>query len=80
VSPFCPHYWHRHFTGPPRYSANMIGNPLFAKLPTRFQWTFHNIVAHPMSELLFQIGFEGAGNRFHDWSMPLHKPEEEGRG
>ena len=58
----------------------MIGNPLFAKLPDRFQWSFHNIVAHPLSEFLFQIGFEDASNRLHDWSVPLHNPDEEGRG
>jgi len=50
----------------------MVGNPLFAKLPQRFQWTFHNLVAHPVSEVLYQLGFEDAGNRFHDWSIPLH--------
>jgi hypothetical protein len=55
------------------------GNPLFARLPSRFHWTFHNLVAHPVSEILFQLGFEDAGNRFHDWSVPYHAPGT-GRG
>ena len=57
----------------------MTGNPFFARLPKRFQWTFHNVVAHPLSEILFQIGFEDAGNRLHDWSAPLYDPGT-GRG
>ena len=60
-------------------AANMTGNPLFARFPERFQWTFHNVVAHPLSEILFQIGFEDAGNRLHDWSVPQHDPGT-GRG
>jgi len=57
----------------------MTGNPLFARFPERFQWTFHNVVAHPLSEVLFQIGFEDAGNLLHDWSVPQHDPGT-GRG
>ena len=57
----------------------MTGNPLFARLPKRFQWTFHNLIAHPLSEILFQFGCEDAGNRLHDWSVPLHSAET-GRG
>jgi hypothetical protein len=57
----------------------VIGNPFFARLPERFQWTFHNVIAHPLSEILFQIGFEDAGNQIHDWSIPLHDPGT-GRG
>lgn len=57
----------------------MIGNALFAGLPVRFRWTFHNVIAHPLSELLYQLGMEGAGNRLHDWSIPLHDPGT-GRG
>jgi len=47
-----------------------VGSPFFAKLPERFQWSFHNLVAHPLSEVLYQIGFESLGNRIHDWSIP----------
>ena len=57
----------------------MIGNSFFARLQERFQWTFHNVIAHPLSEILFQIGFEAAGNQIHDWSIPPHDPGT-GRG
>ena len=50
----------------------MTGNPVFARLPERFHWTFHNLIAHPLSEVLFQLGFEALGNDLHDWSIPLH--------
>jgi len=53
------------------------GNPLWNRLPERFRWTFHNMVAHPWSEILFQVGLEDLGNRVHDWSVPEH---EEGTG
>jgi hypothetical protein len=48
-------------------------------LPSRFKWSIHNLLAHPISEILFQIGFENLGNRLHDCTIPDHKPEE-GRG
>ena len=59
----------------------MIGNPLFARFPERFQWTFHNVVAHPLSEILVSAdgNFVYAGNRLHDWSIPQHDPGT-GRG
>lgn len=45
---------------------------LIDHLPARFQWTIHNVCAHPLSELLFQLGFEEAGNRIHDATIPTH--------
>jgi hypothetical protein len=50
----------------------MKGNPLFAKLPTRFRWTVHNVIAHPLSELRWQIGLVKLSNRLHDWTIPEH--------
>jgi hypothetical protein len=57
----------------------MTGNPLFARLPERFQWTAHNLIAHPLSEILFQIGLVDWSNRIHDWTIPQHDPGT-GRG
>ena len=51
----------------------MIGNSLFARLPERFQWTAHNLIAHPLSEVLFQLGLEDLGNSLHDWTIPEHE-------
>ena len=56
----------------------MIGNPLFARFPERFQWTAHNLIAHPLSEILFQIGLEDLGNSLHDWTIPAHVPGSPG--
>ena len=39
---------------------------------TRFNWTLHNVIAHPLSELLWQFGFEDAGNWVHDATVPTH--------
>jgi hypothetical protein len=49
------------------------------KLPARFQWTLHNLVAHPLSEVVYQVGFEGASNKIHDATVPEHAPGT-GRG
>lgn len=54
-------------------------NNLLAKLPPRFRWTLHNLVAHPLSEVLFQFGAERAGNWFHDVTIPWHE-KGTGRG
>lgn len=43
---------------------------LVTRLPKRFQWTLHNMVAHPLSEILFQIGFKSLGDRVHDATLP----------
>lgn len=42
------------------------------RFPNRFKWTIHNLVAHPLSEVLFQMGFENLGNRVHDATIPEH--------
>lgn len=57
----------------------MIGNALFARLPERFQWTAHNLLGHPVSEVLFQFGLTGLSDWVHDWTIPLHTPGQ-GRG
>ena len=52
---------------------------LLAKLPQRFQWTLHNMVAHPLGEIAYQLGLEDLGNRIHDQTIPDHEPGT-GRG
>ncbi len=54
-------------------------NQLLARLPERFQWTLHNLVAHPVSEILFQVGLEKLSNLVHDKTVPEHEPGT-GRG
>jgi ethanolamine utilization microcompartment shell protein EutS len=64
------------------YAAQRYGKTtrtILGRLPARFRWTAHNLVAHPFSELLFQIGLENAGNVIHDITIPDHTPGE-GRG
>ena len=43
---------------------------LLAQLPDRFQWSLHNIVAHPLSEALFQVGLQELSEKVHDLSAP----------
>jgi len=52
---------------------------LLGRLPSRFQWTIHNLVAHPLSELVYQFGLENISNYIHDITIPEHKPGT-GRG
>lgn len=52
---------------------------LLGRLPPRFRWTLHNLVAHPLSEVLFQLGLVDASNRVHDATVPDHEPGT-GRG
>lgn len=42
-------------------------------------WPVHNIIAHPISEILTWIGLGGWGNKLHDVTVPPHR-EGEGRG
>jgi len=48
------------------------------------KWSLHNLVAHPLSELVYLIGlgsppFERASNWIHDVTVPDHDPGT-GRG
>jgi hypothetical protein len=52
---------------------------LLARLPERFQWTAHNLVAHPLSEVLFQVGLRKLSDKVHDITVPDHEPGT-GRG
>ncbi len=48
-------------------------------LPKKLRWAPHNLIAHPLSEILFQFGFEALGNRIHDATVPTHE-KGSGRG
>lgn len=43
------------------------------KLPKRFQWTLHNVVGHPVSEVLYQLGFEKLSAKVHDHTAPFNE-------
>ena len=54
-------------------------NRILGRLPERFQWTAHNLVAHPLSELLFQVGLRQWSDAVHDRTVPErgeHRREE----
>ena len=52
---------------------------IIAALPLRIRWAPHNLIAHPLSEVLYQLGFEAASNALHDLTVPEHV-QGEGRG
>jgi hypothetical protein len=42
-----------------------------------FSWTLHNLIAHPLSELVYLLGlgsapFDRASNWIHDVTVPEH--------
>lgn len=42
-------------------------------------WAAHNLIAHPLSEVLYWVGLQNLGNRLHDATVPKHK-KGTGRG
>lgn len=66
---------------------------LIDRVPPRFKWTFHNLVAHPVGELMYQIGLGwrldadpqqpnrlgDLSDKLHDATVPTHT-RGEGRG
>ena len=38
-----------------------------------FKWTLHNVVSHPLSELMYLTGLERASNWIHDVTVPEHE-------
>ena len=55
-----------------RFSQMPKPSDRLARLPKRFQWTAHNLVAHPISEVAYQCGFENMSNYVHDRTVPRH--------
>ncbi|NBR00730.1 MAG: hypothetical protein EBT97_09835 [Actinobacteria bacterium] len=47
---------------------------LLARLPERWRWTAHNLVAHPLSEILYQVGLRRWSDLVHDITIPEHTP------
>lgn len=42
-------------------------------------WTFHNMVGHPMSEIAYLLGLTEWSHVWHDYTIPDHEPGT-GRG
>lgn len=42
-------------------------------------WPIHNLIAHPLSEILHWLGRDDLGNRLHDRTLPEHEAGK-GRG
>lgn len=38
----------------------------------RFKWTLHNLIAHPISEILWLIYLERASHWIHEVTIPEH--------
>lgn len=47
--------------------------------PAWVWWAVHNVIAHPLSEVLFWIGMRRASEWVHDATVPRHTTEN-GRG
>mgnify|MGYP001575667783 CR=1 FL=1 len=45
----------------------------------RFRWSFHNLIAHPLSEIAWIIGLENLSNWIHEKSIPEYE-QGQGRG
>ncbi len=43
---------------------------LINKLPQRFQYTIHNVIGHPLMELLYQLGLHKLSTKVHDSTVP----------
>ena len=52
---------------------------IIAKLPERYRWSLHNLVAHPLSEIVHLCGYTDLGNKIHDFTIPDHE-EVQDRG
>ena len=52
---------------------------LLSLLPERLRWMPHNCIAHPLSEVLWQVGARRMADWVHDVTVPEHRSGE-GRG
>lgn len=42
-----------------------------------FRWTFHNVVAHPFSEIFWLFKLKSIGNWIHDVTVPCDSLDED---
>lgn len=40
------------------------------KLPEKYKWTIHNLIAHPISEIIHLLGNTNLANKIHDCTIP----------
>jgi hypothetical protein len=40
------------------------------KSKEHFKWSFHNLIAHPLSEVAWLVGFKELSDRIHNNSVP----------
>lgn len=40
------------------------------KLPKKYRWTIHNLIAHPLMEIVHILGATELGNKIHDITAP----------
>ncbi len=39
-------------------------------LPKKYQWTIHNLIAHPLMEIIYLSGRESLSQKIHDCTIP----------
>ena len=39
-------------------------------LPIKYKWTIHNLIAHPLSEIVHLLGNTDIANKIHDYTIP----------
>ena len=54
-------------------------NKVIMAFPERYRWSLHNLIAHPLSEIVHLCGYTDLGNKIHDYTIPDHE-EGQGRG
>jgi len=46
---------------------------LISKLPEKYQWSVHNLIGHPISEIFHILGLEKLSKQIHDITLPPSK-------
>lgn len=49
---------------------------LINRLPKKFKWTIHNVIAHPLSEIAHLIGVSALSEKIHDCTIPDNDLQE----
>ena len=53
-------------------NCKLIGKcrDLRKKTKNHFRWSFHNLIAHPLSEIVHLIGFTNLSDKIHNNTIP----------
>jgi len=57
-------------------NKNNLIQSLIQKIPEKYNYTIHNLIAHPLMEVFHVLGYTDLGNKIHEITLPSRESSE----